>query len=310
VRGRDLPARSPQHAVTRRSGEIRIGISGWHYAPWRGVFYPEGLPAHAQLAFAAERFRSIEVNGTFYRLQRPEDFERWDSQTPANFVFALKGPRYITHMLKMRRLTAPLANFLASGPLRLGAKLGPLLWQFPPALRFDAARFRAFLERLPHDTKAALALARRHDARVSRRSWLHCEVSQQLRHAVEIRHESFRDMAFIDLLREHNVALVCADTVEWPLLMDLTADFVYCRLHGSRQLYSSGYGPAALATWARRVRAWAAGREAPAAQRAGGPTPPRSGGRDVYLYFDNDAKVRAPADAAALIRALNGARRR
>ena len=233
-----------------RAGDIRIGLSGWHYPPWRGVFYPPGLPAHAQLAFAAERFRSIEVNGTFYRLQRPDDFARWHAQTPPQFVFALKGPRYITHMLKMRRAAAPLANFLASGPLRLGAKLGPLLWQFPPALRFDAARFREFLGRLPRDTREAVALARRHDARVSGRSWLRCESPMQLRHAVEIRHESFRDPVFLDLLRGHNVALVCADTVEWPLLMDLTADFVYCRLHGSRELYTSGYGPAAIRTWA------------------------------------------------------------
>ena len=268
------------------------------------MFYPKGLPARAQLAYAAERFRSIEINGTFYRLQRPEDYARWHADTPRDFVFALKGSRYITHMLKMRGVATALANFFASGPLRLGEKLGPILWQFPARLRFEPARFREFLGRLPRDTTEAVKLARRHDARVSGRSWLRAEVPQRLRHAVEIRHDSFRDVAFIDLLREHGVALVCADTVEWPLLMDLTADFVYCRLHGSRELYASGYGPAALATWARRVRAWSEGREAPAAQRVAGPTRPRAAGRDVYVYFDNDAKVRAPADAAALIHAL------
>lgn len=291
------------------TGAIRIGISGWTYAAWRGVFYPKGLPRKQELAYAGRQFRSVEINGTFYGLQRPESFARWRAETPDGFVFAIKGSRHITHMRRLRDIETPLANFLASGLLRLGPKLGPILWQFPPRMRFDAGLFRDFLALLPHDTRAAAAMARRHDARLDGRAAVECEVDQPLRHAVEIRHESFRDAGFIDLLREHGVALVAADTVEWPLLMDLTADFVYGRLHGSKQLYASGYGPKALDRWADRIRAWARGGEPEDAERVLGPTRRRAAGRDVYLYFDNDAKVRAPADAAALIRRLEAPRR-
>ncbi|MBR0644653.1 DUF72 domain-containing protein [Plastoroseomonas hellenica] len=290
------------------TGAIRIGISGWTYAAWRGVFYPKGLPQRQELAHAARQFRSVEINGTFYGLQRPESFGRWRDETPEGFVFAIKGSRYITHMRKLRDVETPLANFLASGPLRLGPKLGPILWQFPPRMRFDHGLFRDFLALLPRDTGAAAALARQHDARMDGRAWVDCDVDQPLRHAIEIRHESFRDAGFIDLLREYGAALVTADTVEWPLLMDLTADFVYCRLHGSEQLYASGYGPKALDRWADRIRAWARGAEPADAERVLAPTRPRAAGRDVYLYFDNDAKVRAPADAAALIRRLEAPR--
>lgn len=287
-----------------KSGIIRIGISGWTYAPWRGVFYPKSLPHKRELAYAAQSFRAIEVNGTFYGLQRPEAFGRWHDETPEDFVFAVKGSRYITHMLRLNDIEIPLANFMASGLLRLGPKLGPVLWQFPPRMKFDAALFRSFLRLLPRDTKAAVALARRHDARLDGRDWLASDGERPMRHAVEIRNESFRAPAFIELLRQYNAALVCADTVEWPLLMDLTADFVYCRLHGSEQLYVSGYDDAALDSWARRVRAWAGGREPDDAQRVLGPAKPRRGGRDVFVFFDNDAKVRAPADATALARRL------
>jgi uncharacterized protein YecE (DUF72 family) len=286
------------------SGTVRIGISGWTYAPWRGVFYPKGLPQKQELSYAARHFRSIEINGTFYGLQRPESFARWREETPDDFVFAIKGSRYITHMLKLRNVETPLANFLASGPLRLGPKLGPILWQFPPRMKFDAALFRSFLRLLPHDTGAAERLARRHDARLDGRDWLKSDVEQPLRHAVEIRHDSFRSPEFIELLRECNVALVCADTVQWPLLMDVTSDFVYCRLHGSEELYVSGYDDAALDQWARRARAWARGGEPGDAQRVLGPAKRLRQGRDVYVYFDNDAKVRAPFDADGLIRRL------
>lgn len=297
------------------TGAIRIGISGWTYAAWRGVFYPKGLARKQELAYAGRQFRSVEVNGTFYGLQRPESFARWRAETPDDFVFAIKGSRHITHMRRLRDVETPLANFLASGLLRLGPKLGPILWQFPPRMRFDAGLFRDFLALLPQDTRAAAAMARRHDARLDGRAAVDCEADQPLRHAVEIRHESFRDAGFIELLRAHGVALVVADTVEWPLLMDLTAGFVYCRLHGSEQLYASGYGPKALDRWTGRIRAWARGGEPKDAERVLGPTRRRASGRDVYLYFDNDAKVRAPADAAALIRRLEapghaGARRR
>lgn len=287
-----------------KTGDVRIGISGWTYAPWRGVFYPKGLAQARELAFAAESFRAIEINGTFYGLQRPESFGRWRDETPDDFVFAIKGSRFITHMMKLRDVKTPLANFLASGLLRLGPKLGPLLWQFPPRMKFEPELFDSFLGLLPRDTDEARALARRHDARLKGRSWLKSDVDQPMRHAIEIRHESFCTPAFIELLRRHKVALVCADTVKWPLLMDLTADFVYCRLHGSEELYVSGYDDAALDRWARRVRSWAHGREPRDAARVLKPTRPRTRGRDVFVFFDNDAKVRAPKDAQALIARL------
>ena len=288
-----------------RPGTIRIGISGWTYAPWRGKFYPKALPHKQELSYAARHFRSIEINGTFYGLQRPDSFGRWRDETPDAFVFAVKGSRYITHMLKLKDIETPLANFMASGVLRLGPKLGPILWQFPPRMTFDPDRFRTFLDLLPRDTKEAAALARRHDKRLSKRSWLESDVEQPVRHAVEIRHESFRTRSFIELLRRYNTALVCADTVEWPLLMDVTADFVYCRLHGSEELYVSGYDTEALDLWARRVRVWAEGGEPANAERVAAASRRRKKKRDVFVYFDNDAKVRAPADAAALAERLD-----
>jgi len=291
-------------AHRRTRGTVSIGISGWTYAPWRGVFYPEKWPQKRELAYAAGIFPSIEINGTFYGLQRPEAFGRWRDETPDDFVFAVKGSRYITHMLKLKEVETPLANFFASGVLRLGPKLGPILWQFPPRMKFDAERFGTFLKLLPKSTAEASDLARRHDKRLSGRSWLTCDVDRPLRHALEIRDNTFRDPVFIRLLREHGAALVCADTVEWPLLMDLTAGFVYCRLHGSEQLYVSGYDDAALDRWAARIRAWAEGGEPEDAERVLEPMKPLSTGRDVHVYFDNDAKVRAPFDAKALMQRL------
>lgn len=288
-----------------KSGTVRIGISGWTYKPWRGVFYPKGLVQGDELSYASRRFRSIEINGTFYGLQRPEAFRRWREDTPDDFVFAVKGSRYITHMLRLKEVRTALANFMASGVLRLGPKLGPILWQFPPRMRFDAQRFDVFLALLPHEPDEAVALAKRHDERLNGRAWLTTDATQDLRHAVEIRHESFCTVEFIELLRRHRVALVCADAVDWPLLMDLTADFVYCRLHGSQKLYVSGYDDAALDTWADRVRHWATGREPDDARRLLPPTAPRNRGRDVFVYFDNtDVKLRAPFDAQSLAKRL------
>jgi uncharacterized protein YecE (DUF72 family) len=287
-----------------KTGNIRIGISGWTYAPWRGVFYPKGVTQKRELAYASRQFSSIEINGTFYGLQRPEVFAKWREETPEDFVFAVKGSRYITHLRKLRDVETPLANFIASGVLRLGPKLGPILWQFPPRLRFDANFFAAFMKMLPKDTVAAAKLAGRHDARLNGRDWLEADGKRSIRHAFEIRHESFVDADFIDLLREHEIGLVCADTVEWPLLMDVTADFVYCRLHGSEELYVSGYDDKALDTWAERIDDWAHGREPTDANRVVAPLKPARSGRDVYVYFDNDVKVRAPADAQALAERL------
>ena len=285
----------------KKFGEVRIGISGWRYKGWRGVFYPKGLPQRRELEYAARIFGSIEINGTFYSLQRPENFARWADATPEDFVFAVKGSRYITHMLRLTNIRKPLANFFASGVLRLGRKLGPILWQFPPQFRFDPKKIEAFFNLLPRDTASAQALARRHDKRVSGRSWLRIEENQKLRYAMEIRHPSFVDPEFIKLLRRYNVALVCADTVSWPRLMDVTSDFVYCRLHGSEELYASGYDGKSLNQWAARVAAWARGGEPADAERASNEPPPKRAARDVYVYFDNDAKVRAPVDAQGLI---------
>lgn len=283
------------------TGRLHIGLSGWTYKGWRGVFYPPKLPQKRELVYAAERFNSLEINSTFYGLQKPEAFARWREKTPDDFVFSIKGSRFITHMLKLKDVRQALSNFLASGLLRLGPKLGPILWQFPPQMRFSPERFEAFLAMLPKDTEAAAALAREHDARLEGRAWTGAEARQPLRHAFEIRHDSFRGEAFLGMLRRHGAALVCADTVDWPLLTDLTSDFVYCRLHGSQELYVSGYEPDDLDLWAQRVRAWAGGEDPPDNHHVGAAGQTLRGGRDVYVYFDNDAKVRAPLDAAGLI---------
>lgn len=284
--------------------ELRIGISGWAYKPWRGKFYPKGLPQRDELSYAARCFNSVEINTTFYGQQRPESFTRWANATPDDFVFAVKGHRYISHIRRLRDAAPPLANFFASGVLALGAKLGPILWQLPPNFSFEPERLAQFLALLPQDTDLALRLARRHEARYNGWVWLKRQPRRRLRHALEIRHESFATPAFVQLLRAHRVALVCADTVAWPMLMDLTSDFVYCRLHGSEELYASGYDEPSLRRWAARIEAWAAGAEPRDAVRASDrPAPPRRR-RDVFIYFDNDMKLRAPADARRLMQLL------
>ncbi len=277
---------------------IRVGISGWTYPPWRGKFYPKGLRQKDELIYAASQFRTIEINGTFYGLQRPETFAAWAAQVPENFVFSVKAPRFITHMSRLRGVATPIANFLASGVLRLGARLGPILWQIPPNLAFDAELIEAFLSLLPHDTQAAAEMAARHDARLNGRDWAQTDAPRPLRHAMEVRHDSFRAPAFVTLLRRYGVALVCADTPEWPRLGDVCADFIYARLHGSEQLYASGYDDAAIDAWAARGKVWAAGGtpddlECVAEHAVASP-------RDVFFYFDNDQKVFSPRDAFSL----------
>lgn len=281
-----------------QTGTVRIGISGWTYAPWRGVFYPKGLPQKRELEYAGAQFNSLEINGTFYGMQRPDAFASWADQVPPDFVFAVKAPRYLTHIRRLRDVETPLANFFASGLLRLGPKLGPVLWQFPPNFRFDAERIETFLKLLPHDTKAAACIGRRHDDKLKARAWLEVDAERPMRHAFEIRNETFRTHEFIELLCKYDAALVCADTLEWPRLMDLTSDFVYCRLHGSKELYASGYDDKSLDEWAARVATWAKGGEPPDAERVDGNGRKRK--RDVFVYFDNDQKVRAPFDALAL----------
>ncbi|MDP9161484.1 MAG: DUF72 domain-containing protein [Acidobacteriota bacterium] len=281
------------------TSQVRIGISGWRYKGWRGIFYPPDLAQRRELEFASRQFNSIELNGSFYSLQRPANFAQWADGTPDDFVFAIKGSRYITHMLKLRNVEAPLANFFAQGLLRLGAKLGPILWQLPPTLKFEIDRLGAFFSQLPKTQKDAAKLGRMHDERLDNRTWLRVPTDAPLRHTIEIRHESFACKEFIDLLRQHRVGLVVADTVEWPLLMDVTTDFVYCRLHGSEELYASGYDDRALDVWAQRVAIWAKGGEVHDGRRVTHRDASRRK-RDVFVYFDNDAKVRAPFDAKKL----------
>jgi uncharacterized protein YecE (DUF72 family) len=266
---------------------IRIGISGWRYEPWRGVWYPEDLPHRRELEFCGRHFPTVEINGSFYSLQRPEYYDEWYRDTPPGFLFSVKGSRYITHLRRLRNIEKPLANFFASGLFNLRDKLGPFLWQFPPMFAYDRARLERFLAQLPKTTVDALALARKRDARLIGRSRLAIDTQRSLRHALEIRHPSFMNDDFISLLREHDIGLVVADTAgKWPKPFHVTSDFVYVRLHGDVKIYTSGYSDRALASWARRIRSW------------------DKDGRDVYVYFDNDVKVRAPFDALNLMRKL------
>jgi uncharacterized protein YecE (DUF72 family) len=272
----------------------RIGISGWTYAPWRGTFYPKGLTHREELAYAAARLDSIEINGSFYSLQRPSSYRRWAEETADDFVFAVKGGRYITHILRLRDCRVALANFFASGVLTLGPKLGPLLWQLPPTLQFDEEAVRAFLRLLPRSTAEAATLARDTTLDSDRTDTAGGE-DRPLRHAVEVRHASFDAPAFVELARAEGVAIVVADTAgRYPVIRERTADFAYVRLHGDVELYTSGYTAEALERWATELR----GR--------------LDQGLDVYAYFDNDVKVRSPYDAMALrelLSASGGARR-
>jgi uncharacterized protein YecE (DUF72 family) len=266
---------------------VRIGISGWRYEPWRGVFYPQDLAQRRELEYCGLHFPTVEINGSFYSLQRPEYYEAWYGETPPGFIFTVKGSRYITHMLRLTNIEKPLANFYASGVLALKDKLGPFLWQFPEMFHFKPERLEAFFRLLPRSTKGALALARKRDSRMTGRARLAIDADRPLRHAIEIRHRSFMNQEFLDLLRRHAIGLVVADTAgKWPRMLHVTSDFVYVRLHGDVELYTSGYSSRALASWARRIRQW------------------DEDGRDVYVYFDNDVKVRAPYDAQTLMRKL------
>ena len=265
-------------------GRAFVGISGWTYAPWRGVFYPPGLPQRLELPWAAAKLNSIEINGSFYSLQRPESYADWYAATPPGFVFSVKGGRFITHMKKLAGVEEALANFFASGVLALRDKLGPVLWQLPPSLGYDRERLRAFFALLPRSTADAAALAARHGPRLEGRALTATAEDLPLRHALEVRHASFERPDFPELLRDHDVALVTADTAgKWPFFRVTTAaTFAYVRLHGAEELYVSGYDAPALDEWAGRVGGWL------------------GAGLDAYVYFDNDVKVRAPFDAMGL----------
>lgn len=280
-----IPDGSGPAIGTDRIGMARIGMSGWVYPPWRGVFYPAGLRQRDELEYAASRVTSIEINGSFYGPQKPATWERWRDATPVDFMFSVKAPRFITHLKRLRDVDGPLADFLASGLLALGHKLGPILWQLPPNLPFDPVVVERFLERLPRTARAALALAQGRDERMTGREWLGPVADRPLRHAMEVRNPTFDDERFFAMLRRYSVASVLADTAgKWPQLDWETADFSYVRLHGDTVLYESGYDDASLDRWAERVDGW------------------RRRGRDVFVYFDNDVKVRAPIDAIGLLR--------
>jgi uncharacterized protein YecE (DUF72 family) len=271
-------------------GRALAGISGWRYAPWRGIFYPKGLPQKRELQYVSEHLDSVEINGSFYSLQTPASYSRWASEVPDDFVFAVKGGRYITHLLRLRNTQDALPNFFASGVLALGRKLGPILWQLPPNFQFDADVLAAFFRTLPRSTKEAVEVARRHDERMEGRAWLTTDADRPIRHAMEIRHPSFDTPAFVELLREHDVALVVADSAgKFPKMFDVTSDFVYVRLHGAEELYVSGYPEELLQEWTALMDGWRTGR-----------TTPDGIPRDVYVYCDNDVKVRAPYDAMRL----------
>ena len=285
--------------------EIRIGISGWTYPPWRKVFYPKGLPQRRELEYASRTVTSIEINGTFYSLQKPASYRRWAAETPDDFIFAVKGNRFITHIRRLREVEIPLANFFASGPLELGEKLGPFLWQLPPSFQYDPKLLENFLALLPQSGEEALELARHHGDTIKEEDFSRGEPTRRLRHALEVRHKSFENEEFIALLKKFQVALVVADTAgKWPFMEDLTSDFVYVRLHGDEKLYVSGYSEEALDRWAGKVDRWAKG-GSPSDARLQTPAPkPRKAGRDVYVYFDNDVKVHAPFDAMSLAKRL------
>lgn len=273
------------------AGRAWVGISGYDYKPWRGRFYPDDLPARRWLEYASRKFNSIELNGTFYSLKSPAVFERWLEEVPAkDFAFAVKGGRFITHNLKLRNAATALGNFFASGVLALGKRTGPFLWQLPATYRFDAGRLDSFIRQLPRTAREGEAVARQHDARLRRGALTEAAAPAKYRHAFEVRHPSYFHEEFYSLLREHHCAFVIADTAgKFPYAEEVTTDFVYVRLHGSQQLYASGYTDPELDGWAQRVNDWRSVAD---------------GAHDVYVYFDNDAKVHAPFDALRLAERL------
>jgi uncharacterized protein YecE (DUF72 family) len=276
--------------MSSRCARAFVGISGYDYNGWRGRFYPQELPIRRWLEYASGQFDSIELNGTIYSLKSPAVFERWAAEVPdGGFVFAVKGSRFITHNLKLRNVEASLGNFFASGVLLLGEKTGPFLWQLPGTYRFEADRLDGFMRQLPRDSREAEAVARQHDHRLRRGAWVDRVADVAYRHAFEVRHPTYFCDEFFDVLRAHDCAFVVADTAgTFPYAEEVTSDFVYVRLHGSQELYASGYTDAELDEWTGKIQSW------------------RQGGRNVYVYFDNDAKVHAPFDALRLRERLRG----
>ena len=266
--------------MTKGAGGIYVGVGGWTYEPWRGGFYPKGLPHARELSYAAERLTSIEVNGTFYSTQSPKTFRKWASEVPDGFVFALKGPRYAVNRRVLKEAGDSIKRFLDSGITELGTHLGPLLWQFAPHKKFDAADFGGFLELLP----------RSFDGR-------------KLRHAIEVRNDSFKTPAFVALARQFGASIVYAEHDTYTEIADVTADFVYARLQKGNEKLKAGYPAKALDQWAERAKTWAKGgvpSDLPRIDKAAAKKEPR----DTFVYFIHEAKLRAPAAAMALIERL------
>jgi uncharacterized protein YecE (DUF72 family) len=266
------------------SGAIRIGIGGWTFAPWRGVFYPQGLPQSKELEYASGHLTSIEINGTYYGRQSPQTFRSWRNATPEGFVFSVKGSRFTTNRRVLAEAKESIDRFIDQGVLELEDRLGPLLWQFAPTKKFDADDFAAFLDHLPE--KAG---------------------GRRLRHVVEVRHPSFAAPDFIALLRERGIGLVYAEHFDYPELADVTSDFVYARLQKGSDDIETAYPAAALDAWAGRFKTWAAGGQPDDLPRADHAHVPPKAARDVFAYVIHEGKVRAPAAAMALIDRVNEA---
>jgi uncharacterized protein YecE (DUF72 family) len=256
---------------------IRVGIGGWTYEPWRGTFYPADLPQSRQLSYASRRLGTIEINGTFYRTQKPDSFRRWAAESPDGFVFSVKASRYATGRPRLAEAGPSIERFFTSGVIELGDKLGPVLWQLPPNKRFDAEDLAAFLRLLPSSVEG-----------------------RRVRHALEVRHASFQSPQLISLLRSHGVAVVFTDSLKYPSIADLTADFVYVRLQRAQETEPDGYPAAERERWAARLQRWASGGEPDDLPRITTDPPPTMGPRDCFVYMIDGAKVRAPAAAMAL----------
>ena len=266
-------------------GNVRIGMAGWTYPAWRGGFYPKGVTQKNELTYAANHVTSIELNGSFYSLQKPASWQNWRDSTPDDFVFSVKAPRFITHIRRLDDVHEPLANFFASGILSLGPKLGAVLWQLPPSFDFEPYILEKFLEQLPHTTTEAVTLAQDRGARMTGKEYLETDAERPVRHAIEVRHSTFVNPAFVELLTKHDVAVVFGDSGgKWPVIDEPTSDFRYARLHADTAIYPEGYyEPADIDRWVNTISGWL------------------DAGQDAYIYFDNDSKVRAPIDAMSLI---------